>query len=86
MKVWKSIVLDGKMGIYKFGSVAPPFSKVACLYFTIKYKAFYRALVSSFMVLILLNNRPIRLSIGAIVNFKKISLILLAYRLYARLN
>ena len=28
LKVWKSIVLVGKMGMRKFGSVAPPFGKV----------------------------------------------------------
>jgi len=30
LKVGKSIVFDGKMGMRKFGSAAPPFSKVAC--------------------------------------------------------
>ena len=30
MKVGKSIVLDGKMGMRKFWSVALPFGKVAC--------------------------------------------------------
>ena len=31
MKVGKSIVLDGKMGMRKFWSVALPFGKVACV-------------------------------------------------------
>jgi hypothetical protein len=30
LKVGKSIVLDGKMGMRKFWSVALPFGKVAC--------------------------------------------------------
>ena len=30
MRVRKSIVFDGKMGMRKFWSVALPFSKVAC--------------------------------------------------------
>ena len=30
MKVGKSIVFDGKMGMRKFWSVALPFGKVAC--------------------------------------------------------
>jgi len=30
LKVGKSIVFDGKMGMRKFWSVALPFSKVAC--------------------------------------------------------
>jgi hypothetical protein len=30
LKVGKSIVFDGEMGICKFWSVALPFSKVAC--------------------------------------------------------
>ena len=28
------IVFDGKMGMRKFGSAAPPFSKVACAVFS----------------------------------------------------
>ena len=31
MKVRKSIVFDGKMGMRKFWSVALPFGKVACV-------------------------------------------------------
>ena len=31
MRVGKSIVFDSKMGMRKFGSVALPFSKVACV-------------------------------------------------------
>jgi len=29
--VGKTMVFDGKMGMRKFGSAAPPFSKVACV-------------------------------------------------------
>jgi hypothetical protein len=28
LRVGKTVVFDGKMGIHKFGSAAPPFSKV----------------------------------------------------------
>ena len=37
MKVGKSIVFDGKMGMRKFGSAAPPFSKVACAVKVIRF-------------------------------------------------
>ena len=30
MRVGKTVVFNGKMGIRKFGSTAPPFGKVAC--------------------------------------------------------
>ena len=30
LRVGKTVVFDGKMGICKFGSAAPPFGKVAC--------------------------------------------------------
>ena len=30
MGVGKTVVFDGKMGMRKFGSAAPPFGKVAC--------------------------------------------------------
>ena len=31
LRVGKTIVFDGKMGMRKFGSAAPPFGKVACV-------------------------------------------------------
>ena len=37
MKVRKSIVFDGKMGMRKFWSVALPFGKVACVVKVRKY-------------------------------------------------
>ena len=42
MKVGKSIVFDGKMGIRKFWSVALPFSKVVCAVKVYSSYSYYR--------------------------------------------
>ena len=42
MKVGKSIVFDGKMGMRKFWSTAPPFGKVACAVKGGLYSFYYR--------------------------------------------